>query len=235
MKILFVNRQRECHMKRFFFFLTLILSFGGIFFTFPLNASSPVAVLPYKTTSPLIVLDAGHGGGDLGAEIKYPRCIEKRMTLAVALLAKKQLNQMGYRVILTRSSDTFVPLMRRVYMANSAHAGLFVSVHFNSCPNPTPSGIEVFYNPAFEQKAKMDASKKLAYYVLRKTAYKTGFKSRGVKKAGYLVIRETHMPAVLIECGFLTNPIERDHIRNREYIEKLATGIAEGIDRFMRS
>ena len=92
---------------------------------------------------PLIILDPGHGGSDEGAKIHF--FMEKSLTLMTSLLLRKHLNELGYRVIMTRSKDVFIPLYRRVSIANKTKAALFVSVHFNSSPSPDAHGIEIFY------------------------------------------------------------------------------------------
>jgi N-acetylmuramoyl-L-alanine amidase len=184
-----------------------------------------------KTQKPLIYLDPGHGGLDFGAVIKKPHIEEKRLCLTTAHYTKKYLEQMGYRVSLTRSRDFFIPLDKRVVLANKARAGIFVGIHFNSCPNQTANGIEVYYTDAKNKRSVM--SKKLASSVLNKSVISTKANSRGVKKANFYIIRQTNMPSILVESGFLTNPKEREKIRERGYLDKIAKGIAEGIDKFV--
>lgn len=181
-----------------------------------------------KAVKPLIILDSGHGGRDEGAKIKYPHTEEKRLTLTTAYFTKKYLEQLGYRVVMTRYSDHYVPLSRRVDKANQSHAVLFVSIHYNSCPKPVVQGVEVYYcNQSLP-------GKNLAKKVLSRVVLNTKAKSRGVKQGQFYVIRNTKMPSILVEGGFLTNPQERENIRNRLYMDKIARGIAEGIDQFMR-
>lgn len=182
---------------------------------------------------PLIILDAGHGGLDKGAKIKHPYVEEKRLTLSVIRHTKKYLEQLGYRVFLTRARDYFVPLNKRVDLANNANGELFVSVHFNSCPNDTANGIEIYFYNCNENKSRAKNSKNLATNILGEIVKNTNAKSRGVKKGQFCVIRDTKMPAILIEAGFLTNPEERDNVRKTPYIEKIALGIAEGIEDFI--
>ena len=141
---------------------------------------------------------------------------------------------MGYRVALTRSGDFFLPLARRVFIANKANARLFVSIHFNSCPNTTANGIEIFFSNG-QRRQRAFASYNLAKKILDKTTNYTKFKARGVKKANFRVIRETKMPAVLVEGGFLTNPFERKCLCQRVYLDHLAKGISQGIDSYLKS
>lgn len=213
-------------------FKSLLIS--SFLFVILSGSTKPLAALPplsgYKPTKPLIFLDPGHGGLDFGAMIKSPHVEEKRLCLATAHYIKRYLEQKGYRVSLTRSRDFFVPLDRRTSLANKARAGIFLSIHYNSCPNDTANGIEVFYSEDSNTRSKI--SKKLAEAVLQTTALRTEAKSRGVKKGNLFVLKQTNMPAVLIEAGFLTNPEERDKIKQRDYLDKIAKGIAEGIDKF---
>jgi N-acetylmuramoyl-L-alanine amidase len=181
-----------------------------------------------------IVLYVGHGGTDLGARAKPPYCEEKKLCLQTARLVKKHLNQLGYHVVMTRESDAFVSLPRRVEIANQAGGDLFVSVHFNSTRNPTAQGIEVFFYDSREDRPRASSSRKLAEAVLSRIIRRTEAVSRGVKRGNFFVIRESSMPAILVEGGFISNPEERAQLRTREYQEKIAMGIADGIDRFMK-
>jgi len=183
---------------------------------------------------PVIVLDAGHGGRDEGAKIKYPYLEEKKLTLSATLFAKKYLEQLGYKVVLTRAKDYFVPLQKRADIANTAKAEIFVSIHFNSCPNKIAHGIEIYYHNSLENKARSKNSQNLASCVLGDVIKKTNARSRGVRKGKFCVIRETKMPAILVEAGFITNPQERDNIRKPAYLEKISLGIAQGIESFIK-
>ncbi|KPK32798.1 MAG: hypothetical protein AMS24_03130 [Chlamydiae bacterium SM23_39] len=191
--------------------------------------------IPYLVYSskPLIYIDPGHGGLDLGAVIKKPRMEEKRYTLITAHYTKRYLEKMGYRVSLTRSRDFFISLRRRVDIANRARAGIFLSIHYNSCPNKKASGIEIYCNKKINRCSYI--SKLLAKNILNSLTSRTKAKSRGIRRANYFVLKATKMPAVLIESGFLTNPSERNLIRQREYLQKIARGISEGVDKFVKS
>jgi N-acetylmuramoyl-L-alanine amidase len=193
-----------------------------------------VAAKPYVTgVTPTIVLDAGHGAGNLGAHVKSPYVVEKKLTLQTTLMTKKYLEQLGYNVVLTRSKDIFVSLAKRVEIANRTDAEVFVSIHFNSCSINSICGMEVFYSDTTCSK-KILASKKLGQNILKKMLNNTRSFSRGVKRSNFYVVRETKMPAVLVEGGFMTNSEELMLLRQPEYLDKIAKGIAEGIDKFMR-
>ena len=181
---------------------------------------------------PLVALDAGHGGFDLGA--CHQSTEEKDLALSTTLLLKRNLNEMGYRVILTRNRDIFVPLKERVKLANDAKSKVFVSIHYNAAQSKQAKGIEVFYYNKGE-KLRIDSSKQLASVVLSKMLHNTGALSRGVKHGNFLVIRETKMPAILIEGGFITHPDERSSLNSFNYRENLARAVAEGIDAYFKT
>ena len=180
---------------------------------------------------PLVVVDAGHGGFDLGA--CHASCEEKDLALTTALLLKRYLNEKGYRVILTRNRDLFIPLKERAEIANEAKSKLFVSMHYNAAKSPKAEGIEVYYFNKGDH-LRIESSKKLATDVLSKLLHRTGAPSRGVKHGNFLVIRETKMPAILIEGGFITSPKERAILKSRDYQEEIAQAVAEGIDHYFK-
>ena len=183
---------------------------------------------------PTIVIDAGHGGLNLGAIGRMPYCEEKRFTLLTARYIRKYLNQLGYRVVMTRSTDDFIPLPRRVEIANKAHADLFVSIHFNASRTPTAHGVEVFFCDVLENHSKTASSRRLASAVLSRIVRRTQAHSRGIKKADFVVLRETDMPAILVEGGFISSPQERALLKDPNYLEKISRGIVEGIDHYFK-
>jgi N-acetylmuramoyl-L-alanine amidase len=203
-------------MKRLIAILLLLFSF------IQLDAASDVA--------PLVVIDAGHGGSDEGAKVQT--VMEKRITLTTALLTKKHLESLGYRVILTRSRDIFVSLPKRAAIANKSKAAAFVSIHFNSSPNRTAKGIEIYFYEAKDHD-RARASKKLASTVLYEIVDQTAAVSRGTRKGNFHVVRETSMPAILVEGGFMTNYEERFMLKDRKYLDKMAKGIALGVQKFL--
>ena len=208
------------------------------FFAFCLCGSEPT--LPFASsvnagTRPTIIVDAGHGGRDEGAKRENPFCVEKRVALQTARLVKKHLDQLGYHVVMTRETDAYIPVARRVEIAKQADAQLFVSVHFNSCRSPLVQGVEIFFYDSKEGKKRSLASKRLAESILTRVIRRTSAHSRGVKKGNHLfVIRETPMPAVLVEGGFISHPGERGNLRSSEYQDKIARGIADGIDFYFK-
>src|SRR5881392_1486932 len=174
------------------------------------SASSPAAV----------VIDAGHGGHDRGG-IPGQTVAEKEMTLDVAQRLKKALTANGYRVVMTRDSDVFVPLGTRVAIANSYSNAIFVSIHFNSAKRTGAGGIETY----FYSRESLPLASAIHYYV----AGGAPSSNRGVRRRGFYVLRKTTVPAVLVECGFLTNPAEGEYVQTASYRQKLAEEIAAGV------
>ena len=174
-------------------------------------------------SSPItVVIDAGHGGYDRGG-IPGQRVSEKEMTLDVARRLRSVLQASGYRVVMTRDSDVFVPLGTRTAIANSQRNAIFVSVHFNSATRSGASGIETY----FYSRDSLSLASAIHHYV----AGGAPSDNRGVRRRGYYVLRRTNMPAVLVECGFLTNPTEAAYAQNASYRQKLAEAIAAGVGR----
>src|SRR5438034_6084158 len=174
------------------------------------SASSPTAV----------VIDAGHGGFDRGG-IPGQKIPEKEMTLDVAQRLKTLLAASGYRVIMTRDSDVFVPLPTRVAIANSYGNAIFVSIHFNSAKRTGAGGIETY----FYSRESLPLASAIHYFV----AGGAPSSNRNVRRRGYYVLRKTSVPAVLVECGFLTNPTEAAYAQTASYRQKLAEEIAAGV------
>jgi N-acetylmuramoyl-L-alanine amidase len=170
--------------------------------------------------STTIVIDAGHGGFDRGG-IPGQRIPEKEMTLDVAQRLKGVLTAAGYHVVMTRDSDVFVPLATRVAIANSYRNAIFVCIHFNSAKRAGADGIETY----FYSRDSLPLASAVHYFV----AGGAPSPNRGVRRRGYYVLRKTRIPAVLVECGFLTNPTEGGYVESTSYRQKLATEIATGI------
>jgi N-acetylmuramoyl-L-alanine amidase len=197
------------------------------------QAQTELAAAPMTyPANPLVIIDAGHGGSDEGARVHT--FLEKRVTLKTALLTKKRLEERGYKVILTRSRDIYLSLPRRVSIANKMKGAIFVSLHFNASRNPIAKGVEVYYC-GNKEKWRARASRRLADYILYQLVDQTEAVSRGIKGGNFHVIRETEMPAVLVEGGFVTNEEERGLLKTKNYLDKIAEGIALGVDKYFKS
>lgn len=217
-------------------FLILYILFLPLFlFAAPKKHIDSRYAISKRSSRPLIVIDPGHGGLDLGTKSRAPYCEEKRVALATAKLTKRYLDQLGYQVVLTRSSDVFIPLGRRVRMANRGRCALFVSIHYNSSPNSSAHGVEVFFCNNKKGTTRAKASKKLAQSLLNNVIKRTKAKSRGIKTANFYVIRETKVPAVLVEGGFISNSQERKKLKQNNYLDRIARGIADGVDNYFKS
>jgi len=186
-----------------------------------------------KRLKPLIVLDAGHGGSDEGTTLSAFK--EKRIALITTLMTKNFLEEMGYRVILTRSKDAYVSLAQRVLIANKNKGSLFVSIHYNAAKNRAAKGVEVFYCNAKDTVWRTRSSRRLANCILYHLLDETQAHSRGVKTGNHHVTRETNMPAVLVEGGFITNREERSLLKEKKYLERVAKGISLGIDKYLKT
>jgi len=169
-----------------------------------------------------IVVDAGHGGFDRGG-VPGQRISEKDKTLDVAQRLKRILQAQGYRVVMTRDSDVFIPLGTRVSIANAYRGASFVSIHFNCAPRVGANGIETYYY-------RGDSSG-LAASIHRNVVSISPSENRGIRRRGFYVLRRTAIPSVLVECGFLTNPTEGRLALSADYRQQLAEQIARGINR----
>src|SRR5262249_15583177 len=179
-------------------------------------AVSPDGTRPTTT----IVIDAGHGGFDRGG-IPRQRVPESMMNLDVAQRLKTVLQSYGYHVVMTRDSDVFIPLGTRVAIANSYRDAIFVCIHFNATGRSSANGIETY----FYSSQSLPLASAIHYYV----AGGAPSENRGVRRRGFYVLRNTRIPAVLVECGFLTNPTEAQYAQSGAYRQKLADEIARGV------
>src|SRR5437762_1592044 len=179
------------------------------------------AVVPEgNRPSTTVVIDAGHGGFDRGG-IPHQRVPESMMNLDVAQRLKAVLTAYGYRVVMTRDSDVFIPLGTRVAIANSYRDAIFVCIHFNAARRRSASGIETY----FYSSQSLPLASAIHYYV----AGGAPSANRGVRRRGFFVLRRTTIPSVLVECGFLTNATEANYAQSAVYRQKLAEEIGRGV------
>ena len=169
---------------------------------------------------PTVIVDAGHGGHDLGAR-SVSGSPEKVLTLDTAQRLASILRAKGFRVIETRTRDVFVPLGSRTALSNSKGNCIFVSIHYNWAPRRGARGIEVYY---FSPR-----SWRLASNILRKATRVYPTENRGVKRNNYHVLRENRRPAVLCELGFLSNTQDNRYAQSAQYRQRLAESVAAGI------
>jgi len=178
------------------------------------------AVKNTSKTFSTVVVDAGHGGKDSGAYRRYGPP-EKMVTLDVAQRLDRKLRESQLKTVMTRSTDIFIPLDDRVNIENSQKNAVFVSIHFNDSRRRGIRGFETYYHSG--------ASFDLASRIQEKLMTIPNSANRGVHTANFRVLRNATCPAVLVECGFLSNRSEGREAGDSEYRDLLADRIAEAI------
>ncbi len=215
--------------------------FGGSSST---GGSPPVKLPPSSGGGPVldsgvlrgkvIVVDPGHGGDNPGATAGNKR--ESDNNLAVGLKLRDKLRQAGATVVMTRDTDRNVApvgstlgqeLQARVDIAEKNHADMFVSVHTNSNPNPSIVGAMTFYPSS--------KSSKLALEVQSALIRETGAVDKGTETATYYVLRNTTMPSILVEMGFISNAAEAEKMQRDDYRNRVAQGIFTGIGKYFQT
>jgi N-acetylmuramoyl-L-alanine amidase len=171
-----------------------------------------------------VVIDPGHGGHDLGASRSL--IYEKHLNLDVARRLERTLRESGFRTVLTRSSDEFIPLTTRSAIANKYRNAIFISIHFNWSWKSKVTGVETFY--------RSSSSRSLADSIHEQVIQQIGCTNRGVKTANFSVLRNTSHAAVLVEGGFVSNKEERSSMLDPRYRQVLADSIARGILQYRR-
>lgn len=174
-----------------------------------------------------VFIDAGHGGTDPGALGYGYR--ESDLNLQVAKKVESKLKSKGIDVKMSRSSDIFYSLSERAEMANDYGADAFVPIHQNSAEAKSANGIETYYNRNKEE------DKPLSNDIQTQVISQTGANNRGVKNAEFTVLVKSKMISALVECGFITNELEVKKLSDSSYQDKLATGIANGIEEYLKS
>ncbi|SUO95542.1 N-acetylmuramoyl-L-alanine amidase [Suttonella ornithocola] len=222
----------------------------------------------------VVCLDPGHGGKDPGAISKAIKVREKDIVLSVARKLRKQLNKRsGYRVVMTRNSDQFIPLQKRTRICRQAGGDLFVSIHADAVENREPSGASVYILSThgatsqlakylantenavdlkwgvdvskydndiqeallnIQQEATLESSNILAQKTLQQLGQIGNIHKLKVERANFVVLRSPEIPSMLVETGFISNPSEARLLSTPVYQEKLARGIASGIDAYFR-
>lgn len=174
-----------------------------------------------------VVVDPGHGGHDLGAtsqggrgRSRY-RLQEKDLTLDVGRRLAAKLRDAGFRVILTRKDDRFIPLEDRSDCSNNYSKSVFISIHFNDSVRRSARGVEVYHNRR--------GTWQLAERIEDSLAAMPGAERRGVKTARFHVLRKSRGPALLVECAFVSNPGDAAHCLSAAWREETATRIAQAI------
>lgn len=200
-------------LLRYFAALTAVLCLTSC-------GTTRTAVKDTTRTFTTVVVDAGHGGKDSGAFRRFGPP-EKSATLDVASRLNRKLKESQFRTVMTRSNDVFIPLDQRASISNSQKNAIFVSVHFNDSSRRGIRGFETYYHSP--------VAAPLAQHIQQKLLTLPAAMNRGVHTANFRVLRKAKYPAVLVECGFLSNRREGGEARSASYREQLADKIAEAI------
>jgi len=231
---------------------------SGVVYLAQLDADTALRPLLSPTRDPAgfkissICLDPGHGGKDPGYCVGVNQ--EKKYTLLLAKEVRQQLERAGFKVTLTRTTDSFIELENRPEIAQRRHADLFVSLHFNSAETGRDNvqGAQVFcLTPPgasstnargegggagwFAGNRNNNKNLLLAYEVQQALVRDLAVEDRGVRRARFAVLRDATMPAVLVEAGFMSHPVEGKKIFTAAYREKLAQAIVAGVLTYKRA
>lgn len=227
--------------KKLFISISFILC--CFFGTIIINSSINRNTINFNTENRKILIDPGHGGIDGGASSKWGT-LEKKVNLEIALKLKVALNNLGYSVFMTREEDIGLyndrgtihqkkieDLTNRVKLISYTGANVFVSIHLNKFPESKYYGAQVWYSNKEESKILgniIQEGLKKDIQNGNKRIEKSGYKD-------YKILRESSIPSVIVECGFISN-YEEDKLLNEEnYQNKLAISIANSIDKFYKN
>lgn len=191
--------------------------------------------LPLQDTT--IIIDPGHGGRDSGTT--YGDILEKDINLEISKVLEKELTEQGAIIYMTRTRDVDLSsiydsakkrgdLYRRLLLIKEKKADLYLSIHINWYQNSAMKGAEVLYNPINEK------NKILAKFIMNE--FKDKLESpRNIKTTDLYMYRNTTTPGVLIECGYLSNKIERNLLQDKRYQEKLSKSITNGVINYLKN
>lgn len=184
-----------------------------------------------------VCIDPGHGGSDSGA-VGINGLLEKTINLNIALKVQQYLKRAGFVVGLTRDKDEFVSLEQRVKTANSGFYNAFISIHCNSSTGGVAEGLEIWY-PNNVGVFNWESNVVLAYILQKSLLISSGAKDRGLKtmteeQKEFYVLRNTLVPAALVECGFLSSFKEATLLGEEFYMEKISLGIFQALSSFVK-
>lgn len=248
MKIITVNIRKgvkvagiTLRLLAFMMILALCVQVSGLAFQ---NSDMHVQAVSEITEKKTVIIDAGHGGEDCGA-IGVNGVYEKDLNLTIANLVGEQLTEAGYAVVYTRTEDKLLyteeenikgirkisDLKNRCKIAAEYDDSIFISIHMNSFADAKYSGLHVYYSP------ESDASQSLAYAIQNKVRTDIQPNNNRVPKPGknIFILENVDNTAVLVECGFLTNPEECENLSEKEYQKRLSFSIVCGIIEYMNA
>lgn len=165
-----------------------------------------------------VVIDAGHGGHDSGARSRSG-VLEKDVALDVAVRLEEKLRSAGFHTVMTRRDDRFIPLNRRARISNAQRNAIFISIHFNHTRARAIRGVETYVHHRVARGIADDIESSVS----------TMTDARGVKQADFRVLRLARYPAVLVECGYLSNAGEARRANSAAYRDLLAGHIADAL------
>ncbi|MBN2851625.1 MAG: N-acetylmuramoyl-L-alanine amidase [Clostridia bacterium] len=190
------------------------------------TSNSHINILPY-IEGKFVIIDPGHGGFDPGAI--NGDIYESNLNLDISLALKEMLEEQNIKTFILRETDEFVGIYERADIANAMGATMFVSVHINALDDPGFKGIMTLAYPGAVNTSKPNG-KLLATMIQKEIILSTEAKDLGIIDRDKLVVlRDTTMPSVLVECGFITNKEELAALQDSEYQSKIASGMKEGI------
>lgn len=190
----------------------------------------------------VIMIDAGHGGADPGAVSKDGSIVEKDLNLAIAQKLQTYLEEAGYTVWMTRIEDGDLAgevkdkrkqadMKERKRLMEASDAQLMVSVHQNSFPNSQYYGPQVFF-----QANRQEAAALALLVQAEMNSFTAPENTREAKSNdSYYILKNAPMPAILVECGFVSNAAEAEQLSSEEYQKKVAWGIYSGIEKYLQS
>lgn len=176
----------------------------------------------------IVYIDVGRGGSDVGYETK-DGVLEKDINLEISKLVSSRLSSQGdVSVIVSRNTDILLSNKERVEDANKQNADVFVSIRMTGNEDPTAEGVQTFYRVGAN-----DASDELATLVQKSVVAYVDLKDREVTPFTFDILKDNNMPAILLQCGFLSNPNEEKKLTNPKFQNDLAEGISQGILSFL--
>ncbi len=220
------NQLKKMNNHKFLLYLYVIIIFVGMIKTY---FGDTLETFSMPIASKNIVIDAGHGDWDPG-KVAKDGTLEKDINLKISKYLQGYLEQSGGFVLTTRIDDTALSdkkredLKERKNIANNEEVDLLVSIHQNSFPKESVKGAQVFYYKDSEE------SKKLAECVQNRLKEIDSTNNRVAKESKeYYILKQTKMPAIIVECGFLSNMEENNNLKDEEYQKKVAWAIYLGI------
>lgn len=176
----------------------------------------------------VIVIDPGHGGKENMGIVGQEKLMEKDITLSISGELKKELEDLGAKVTLTRDEDVYVSLSARARIANQIRPDFFISIHMNSFTNSSISGIEIYHYRGDKEGEVM------SNFIIKNMAEKLGGVNRGVKISDFYLLKTVTSSAIHIEVEYLTNPEEEKKFMDNDYIKRIAKAISDGITDYYR-